>query len=66
KNWPIVSFPLGAVARYAVYKKQKLNVGANDLKIASIAIEAGAIVVTRNTRDFQRIPGVSIENWAAS
>jgi tRNA(fMet)-specific endonuclease VapC len=64
KNWPIVSFSAGAVARYAALKKQKLNVGANDLRIAAIAVEAGAVVVTHNRRDFERIPGVVIEDWA--
>jgi tRNA(fMet)-specific endonuclease VapC len=64
KNWPVVSFSAGAVARYTVLKKQKLNVGSNDLKIASIAIEANAKVVTRNSRDFMRIPGVVFEDWA--
>lgn len=63
RNWPVVSFSTGAVNRYALLKKQKLNVGANDLKIAAIALEAGAVVVTRNRRDFSRIPGVVIEDW---
>ncbi len=65
RNWSLVSFSPGAVLRYAALKKQKLNVGSGDLKIASIAIESGATVVTRNRRDFVRIPGVSIEDWSA-
>ena len=64
KNWPLVSFPTGAVVRYATLKKQKLNVGANDLKIAAIALATGAVVVTHNRRDFLRIPGVVVEDWA--
>lgn len=64
KNWSVVSFSTESVIRYAALKKQKLNVGSNDLKIASIAIETGAIVVTRNRRDFARIPGVVIEDWS--
>lgn len=64
KNCPIETFSAGAVARYAALKKQKLNVGSNDLKIASVAIETGAVLVTRNKRDFTRIPGVIIEDWA--
>jgi tRNA(fMet)-specific endonuclease VapC len=63
RNWPVVSLPAAAVTRYAALKKQKLNVGSNDLKIASIAIESGATVVTHNRRDFARVPGVVIEDW---
>ncbi|MFO0825177.1 MAG: type II toxin-antitoxin system VapC family toxin [Gemmataceae bacterium] len=64
RNWPVVSFSTGAVTRYAAFKKQKLNVGANDMKIAAIAIETGPTVVTHNRQDFVRIPGVRIEDWA--
>jgi tRNA(fMet)-specific endonuclease VapC len=34
-----------------------------DLKIASIALANGATLLTRNTRDFQKVPGLQIENW---
>jgi tRNA(fMet)-specific endonuclease VapC len=43
----------------------KLNVGKNDLRIGAIALEHSAVVVTRNLRDFARIPGLTAENWAA-
>jgi tRNA(fMet)-specific endonuclease VapC len=63
RNWPIVSYPPAAVERYASLKKQKLNVGANDLKIAAIGLVTAAVVVTHNTRDFSRVPGLTIEDW---
>jgi len=63
RDWPVVGFSTAAVHRYAALKKQKLNVGANDLKIAAIAIESGAVVVTHNVRDFRRIPGVTTSEW---
>ena len=36
-----------------------------DLLIGSIAKANGAIVVTGNTRHFERIPGIQLENWRA-
>jgi tRNA(fMet)-specific endonuclease VapC len=34
-----------------------------DLRIASIALTQGATIVTRNYKDFSRIPDLKIENW---
>lgn len=63
-SWDAMPFTVAAVQRYQTLLRQKLNVGGNDLRIASIALEEGAIVVTRNLRDFRRIPGVQCEDWS--
>ena len=44
--------------------KLKLNVGKNDLRIASVVLDLGAILVTRNLVDYRRIPGLKFEDWA--
>ncbi len=61
---PIRNFTLAAMARFESLRKLKLNVGKNDLPIAAIALEAGAVVVTRNVRDFGRIPALVVEDWS--
>lgn len=38
-------------------------VGANDLLIAAHALSEGLTVVTNNRREFDRIPGLRVENW---
>ena len=38
-------------------------IGNHDLWIAAHALSAGLIVVTNNEREFQRVPGLKIENW---
>ena len=63
-GWGVFPFSLPAMARHAQLLRQHLNVGSNDLKIAAIAIEHGGRVVTRNTRDFARIPGLIWEDWS--
>lgn len=40
-------------------------IGGNDLWIAAHAIELDLILVTNNTREFSRIPGLNLENWLA-
>lgn len=34
-----------------------------DLRIASIALVEGATVLTANTIDFEKVPGLAIEDW---
>jgi tRNA(fMet)-specific endonuclease VapC len=38
-------------------------IGANDLLIAAHALSLGALLVTNNTREFERIPGLQFANW---
>ena len=58
--------PMTASARthFELLVRAKLNVKHNDLRIAAIAKELGATVVTRNLRDFGRVPELMIEDWA--
>jgi len=38
-------------------------IGANDLLIAAHALSIGAVLVTDNTGEFERITGLTLENW---
>jgi tRNA(fMet)-specific endonuclease VapC len=39
-------------------------IGNNDLWIAAHALAAGLILVTNNEREFRRVEGLEIQNWA--
>lgn len=52
-----------SLARFDALVALKLNVGKMDLRIASVALEVGAAVVTLNLRDFGRIPGLATADW---
>jgi tRNA(fMet)-specific endonuclease VapC len=40
-------------------------IGNNDLWIAAHAKSLGLTLVTNNEREFQRVAGLTIENWAS-
>ena len=61
----ILSFTQPAIARYEQLRSMRLRIGTMDLRIAAIALAYGATLVTRNVQDFQRIPGLVIEDWTA-
>lgn len=63
-KWRILPYTESAIARVAQLKALRLNVRLMDLRIAAITLENGAVVVTRNRRDFERIPGLSVEDWS--
>jgi tRNA(fMet)-specific endonuclease VapC len=40
-----------------------ITIGERDSMIAVIALTNGYVMVTDNTKEFCRIPGLSLENW---
>lgn len=66
---PCLEWPVAASDHYARLRgAQKLTgnlVGYMDTLIACHALAENLILVTNNERDFARIPGLKIENWAA-
>jgi tRNA(fMet)-specific endonuclease VapC len=63
-KWRILPYTESAIARVAQLKALRLNVRLMDLHIAAIALKNGAVIVTRNQRDFGRIPALNIEGWS--
>ncbi len=47
-------------------RRQGIGVASLDLLIASVALSFDLTLVTHNTKDFQNIPGLQLEDWLAS
>ncbi|MHB1558991.1 MAG: PIN domain-containing protein [Isosphaeraceae bacterium] len=62
-RWCILPMSHPALARYESLRRMNLNVRKMDLRIAAIVLENGATLVSRNLRDFRRIPGLVVEDW---
>jgi len=48
---------------YAKLKKDGILIDDSDILIGAFCIAHGYILVTDNTRHFERIDGLQIENW---
>ena len=53
-----------AAARIADLEKKGTPIGPMDMLIAGHAKAEGLILVTNNTREFCRVEGLRLENWA--
>jgi tRNA(fMet)-specific endonuclease VapC len=51
-------------ARYELASKGEM-IGNNDLWIAAHAVASGLTLVTNNEKEFRRVRGLKIQNWAA-
>ncbi|NJL86093.1 MAG: type II toxin-antitoxin system VapC family toxin [Leptolyngbyaceae cyanobacterium SM1_1_3] len=60
---PILEFDQQAAQEFQRLKKAYRQLGSMDLKIASVALVNKAVLLTRNSADFEKISGLSIEDW---
>jgi tRNA(fMet)-specific endonuclease VapC len=61
--WEMLRFDENAARRFGELRRQRIRIGTQDLKIASVAIEHNATLLSANVRDFERVPGLRVENW---
>ena len=59
----VLPFNNSASNEYLRLKSLRTRVSTSDLRIAAIAMSRGLVLLTRNVRDFGRIPGLQIEDW---
>ena len=48
----------------SLLERSGMPIGNNDLWIAAHALSLGAVLVTNNEREFSRVAGLAVENWA--
>ncbi|MDZ7955905.1 type II toxin-antitoxin system VapC family toxin [Nostoc sp. DedQUE09] len=49
---------------YQKFRNQRIRIGTQDLRIASIVLANKGILLTRNMRDFEKVPGLTIQDWS--
>ena len=62
-EFEVLQFTIEAQSIYRELKLQRIRVGTQDLRIASIVLANQGILLSRNARDFDRVPNLTVENW---
>ena len=63
KHWIILPWDMAAVTRLRQLSTNRLRIGTMDLRIAAITMANQATLLSRNLRDFTRVPDLTVEDW---
>ncbi|MEH2003389.1 MAG: type II toxin-antitoxin system VapC family toxin [Nostoc sp.] len=66
KNVRSLGFDQYAINCYEDLIRQRIRVGTQDLRIAAITLSVNGILVTRNRKDFEKVPNLRFEDWTIS
>lgn len=56
-------FDKEAATLFTKLRKRGVRIGTMDLRIACIVMEHDSVLLTRNSVDFEKVPGLKFENW---
>ena len=62
----VLPFTSTAVHQLETLLTEKVHIGTQDLRIAAIVLSVNGILITSNRRDFEKVPGLIIEDWNTS
>ncbi|MEL7224717.1 MAG: type II toxin-antitoxin system VapC family toxin [Cyanobacteria bacterium J06576_12] len=58
----ILDYNAVADGYFREFRKAGVRVGTQDLRIASIVLAHGGVLLTRNRRDFEKVAGLSFQD----
>lgn len=64
RDFLILPFDRAASNYFEGLRKARLGVGTKDLRIAAVCLAHDATLLTRNLRDFGKVPGLRAEDWS--
>lgn len=60
----VLQYTVEAQQTFIRLRSERVRIGTRDLRIASIALAHGGVVLTRNRKDFAQVPGLTMEDWS--
>ncbi len=64
-NMNLLDFDNRAKDCYQNLRQQRIRIDTQDLRIAAITLALQTIIITRNGKDFGKVPNLAIEDWSA-
>ena len=61
----VIDFDEKSALQFQALLKARIRIGTMDLKIAAITIANNATLLSRNLKDFNKVTGLNVEDWAA-
>ncbi len=61
----LLDFDQLAAAELEALRRQRIRIGTRDLRIGATTLAIDGVLLTRNRRDFDLIPGLLTEDWSA-
>jgi tRNA(fMet)-specific endonuclease VapC len=62
-GFEVLDFDAAAAEEYERIRKLKLHICSSDMRIAAITLSQNAILLSRNVRDFAKVPDLVVEDW---
>ena len=59
----VLPFDDASAAVFTSLRRQRIRIGTMDLRIAAIVLSHEALLISRNLRDFERVPHLRAEDW---
>ena len=63
RHFAVLPFTADAESLFHDFRSRKIRVATHDLRIAAISIAHWVELISRNRRDFDRVPGLDVEYW---
>ncbi|MBM82461.1 MAG: nucleic acid-binding protein [Planctomycetaceae bacterium] len=62
-DWEIIPWSDKSATEFDNLRAGRVLIGTQDLRIASIARATESILLSANSRDFDKVPGLQVEDW---
>jgi tRNA(fMet)-specific endonuclease VapC len=64
KGFELLDYDTSADNCFQGLRKAGIRIGTQDLRIAAITLVNDGILLTRNRRDFEKVPRLNIDDWS--